>query len=162
MRKKIKIWTGICALLASLVGAGSCCNDPSALVYEYHPVSFDGWNKTDTVTITLPEVTQGGFYQGKIGVRTNASYPYPRIWMGVCQVLHHPDTVLLDTVSCRIVSRSDGGKNGIGLFLSECFLPDCEYQAGQSGIIKIFHIMRREELPGVGEVGLHIQSAQKP
>lgn len=162
MRKKLKICTGLCALLASLMGAGSCSNDPSALVYEYHPVSFEGWNKTDTITISLPEVIQTGLYQGKVGVRTNTRYPYSKIWLGVCQVLHHPDTVLLDTVSCPVLSRSDRGKNGIGLFLSECFLPDYKYQAGQTGVIKIFHIMRREELPGVGEVGLHIHSAQNP
>lgn len=149
-------------LLASLAGASSCGREPSTLLYEYRPVSFEGWSKTDTVVMALPEVTQTGVFQTQVGVRTNARYPYRNIWLGVCQVLHNPDTVLLDTVSCPVGLRSDLGKNGIGLFLSEGSLPDRVYQAGQTGTIKIFHILRREEIPGVGQVGLHIQLAGQP
>lgn len=162
MKKTLNILTGFCALLASLVGAGSCCNEPSILVYEYSPVSFDGWNKTDTLLFSLPEVTQAGVYQGKVGVRTNACYPYQKIWIGVCQTLHQPDTVFLDTVCCEIVPCSDLDKNGIGLFLSECPLPEHTYQAGQTGTVKVFHILRREEVPGVGQVGLQIQAVPAP
>lgn len=162
MRETLNTLYGICILLASLIGASSCSNDSGTLIYEYRPVSFEGWNKTDTIVFALPEITQAGLFQGKIGVRTNARYPYQKIWIGVCQQLHHPDTIFLDTVSCEIASRSDMSKNGIGLFLSECTLPEHVYQAGQTGEIKVFHILRREEIPGVGQVGLHIRKKQKP
>lgn len=161
MKKKLNSITVVGALLASL-GAGSCSNEPSALVYEYQPVSFEGWSKTDTVVIELPEVAQTGWCRAQVGVRTNTAYPYRNIWLGVCQTLHHPDTVFLDTVTCPVMLDSDLGKNGISLFLTECDLPERLYQAGQSGTIRIFHILRREEVPGVGQVGIEIKPTEHP
>lgn len=162
MKKTLNILYGIFILLASLTGASSCSSNSETLIYEYRPVSFDGWSKTDTIVFTLPEIEQGGLYLGQIGVRTNARYPYQKVWIGVCQKLHHPDTLFLDTVFCEIASRSDLDKNGIGLFLSEGTLPDHVYHPGQTGEIKVFHILRREEVPGICQVGLHIQRKQRP
>lgn len=162
MSRKLYSITVFGALLASLLGAGSCGKEPSAWVYEYHPVSLEGWSKTDTVVINLPEISRTSLCQARVGVRTNTTYPYRNIWLGVCQTLHHPDTVFLDTVACPVMLSSDLGKNGIGLFLTEDSLPERVYQAGQSGTIKIFHILRREEVPGVCQVGIQIQPAERP
>lgn len=165
MRKTLSFLSVITALLASVVGAGSCSNESRPLIYEYHPVSLDGWNKTDTITVSLPEFSQTGIYRGTIGVRTNARYPYQSLWIGVAYCLQNPDTVFRDTVCCRVVHDSDFDKNGIGLFLSESSLPERELYSGQTGVIKIFHVMRREEVPGVDHVGICIQDVrhmQKP
>lgn len=162
MSRKIYSRTFIGALLATLVGASSCSSEPSSWVYEYHPVPIENWSKTDTVVIDLPEIGQTGLCRTQVGVRTNINFPYRNIWLGVCQTLHHPDTVFLDTVACPVMLRSDLGKNGISLFLTEATLPERVYQAGQSGIIKIFHILRREEVPGVCQVGIQIQPAERP
>ncbi len=165
MRKTLSFLSVITALLASVVGAGSCSNESRPLIYEYHPVSLDGWNKTDTITVSLPEFSQTGIYRGTIGVRTNARYPYQNLWIGVAYCLQNPDTVFRDTVCCRVVHDSDFDKNGIGLFLSESSLPERELYSGQTGVIKIFHVMRREEVPGVDHVGICIQDVrhmQKP
>lgn len=162
MNRKLYSITVIGVLLASFLGAGSCNNKPSSWVYEYHPVSLEGWNKTDTVVINLPEIGHTGFCMARVGVRTNTNYPYRNIWLGVCQTLHHPDTVYLDTVVCPVMLSSDLGKNGIGLFLTEDSLPERMYQAGQSGTIKIFHILRREDVPGVCQVGIQIKPAEHP
>lgn len=165
MRKTLSFLSVITALLVSVVGAGSCSNESRPLIYEYHPVSLDGWNKTDTITVSLPEFSQTGIYRGTIGVRTNARYPYQNLWIGVAYCLQNPDTVFRDTVCCRVVHDSDFDKNGIGLFLSESSLPERELYSGQTGVIKIFHVMRREEVPGVDHVGICIQDVrhmQKP
>lgn len=160
MKKTLSFLSLIAALLASLVGAGSCSNESRPIVYEYQPVSLEGWNKTDTISVSLPEISQTGMYQGAVGVRTNARYPYQNLWVGVTYCLQNPDTVFRDTVCCQVVHDSDFDKNGIGLFLSENSLPKHEFRSGQTGIIKIFHIMRREEIPGVDHVGICIQDVR--
>ncbi len=161
-KKNHKLISILAAMLVFLLGTSSCSKDSATLVYEYHAVPIQGWNKTDTVVFTLPDVLKEGQYQIKVGVRTNARFPYANVWLGVCQTLEQPDTVILDTVCCAVSAESGITKEGIGLFLTESQLPGQYYHLGQKGCVKVFHILQKEEIPGVLQVGLQIQTARRP
>lgn len=149
-------------LLVALTATSSCSKGPEPVLYEYRSVSEEGWQKTDTVSFVLPELGVDGPYTAHVSVRTQASFSYRSIWLGVRWRLHHPDTLFLDTVECVIQEQDKRSEpSGIHLRLTEVGLPGKRLQAGQEGEVDVYHLMRREFLPDVCQVGIRIVPGSK-
>ena len=152
MRKKRLFPLAVC--IATLF---SGCGRPPAEC-EYQPVSADGWELTDTLvfrTDTLP----AGRYSLTLGLRTSASIPYPyrSLTLLLQQTWKKTDTTRCDTVVCPLTTTT-GDNSGKGIAFFQYEFPAGTFRLSQpaAGRLSVSHIMRREVLPGITDVGLRI------
>lgn len=124
----------------------------------YLPVSADGWGLTDTLTFrtdTLP----AGRYSLTLGLRTSAAVPYPyrSLTLRLQQTWKRTGTVRCDTVVCPLTTAAgDLSGKGLTFFQHEFPAGTFRLQKPAAGRLSVSHIMRREILPGITDVGFRI------
>jgi gliding motility-associated lipoprotein GldH len=92
-----------------------------------------------------------------VGLRVTNSFPYELLVIEVEQEYQHPKAQRLDTIYCQLADKSgDFTKKGINYFQYETQCLSLDLKKGQTGEIKIRHLMHREVLPGIMDVGVHI------
>ncbi len=142
----------ILLLLAALVS----CERPAAL-YEYRSTPLEGWESADTLVFTVDSLREEGIYSLDLLLRTSTAVPYPfrTLWLVVKQNWHSPAAERLDTLACELVN-ADGDVCGDGVLhyryrfpVDTLVLPE-----GAQGRLAVCHIMRRESLKGISDVGL--------
>ena len=134
----------------------SCTND--AIIHHYETVSDEGWNRKDTLRFPLPEITKEGNYSVEVGLRFNSQYPYEGVWIEVETELKNPHFIRKDTI-CIATANNDGRPKGQGVvFLqTDTLLTTLPLTEGQAGEIRLRHIMQRETLTGIRDVGLKVK-----
>jgi len=150
--KKVAWWFVLVVLVLS-----SCINKSHTLMHAYLPVGNDGWNADDTLEFTIPQVTKTAVYDFQLGMRLQSGFPYEGIWVVVETVLDNPDVRLCDTLYLKTI-RKDGmpiGK-GVNLLQSEQPYHKLELYRGQTGKMRLYHIMTREEIPSVSDIGVKV------
>lgn len=143
----------VVAMAATLMTA--CDTD---VVYDsYCHAPTEGWEKTDTLQFNVPRMAEGGRYRMEIGMRTNSSFPFTGITVVVDQVIEPRHRLQSDTINCRIADK-DGNilGRGVSFYQYDFILNDTDLRRGDSLNIRIRHIMRREVVPGVADVGVKI------
>ena len=148
---------GVFALAALLFGCGR-----KPLFFAYSSTSVEGWEPGDTLKFHVDSVEQGGDYRLSLWLRTSVSEPYPftSLWLVMRTQLHRPDTLLCDTTECRLINeQGESVGHGISLFQYSFPLKSLHLPTGSSADIRIFHIMRREVLPGITDVGVRFDPA---
>ena len=96
-------------------------------------------------------------YQFALGLRSSDSYPYTVIWLAVEREFSHPDTLRRDTVKCQLMdSVTHRMGKGIYMYQYDVPLPSMTLHYGQTGQVRIIHLMQREVLPGIHDVGVLI------
>lgn len=151
----------ILALCTGCLLTASC--DRRTPVLAYCPTPVEGWEPGDTLKYHIDSLAAAGRYRLSLGVRTSATMPYPfkSLWLVVRRDWHRPDTTLtdtrVDTVEVRLTDQK-GDVNGRGVSLYEYSLPleEDNLSQGTTADIRIIHIMRREVLPGVTDVGIRL------
>lgn len=148
----------LCGLTA-LAGIMTGCED-KPLAFNYCPTPVEGWEPGDTLKFHVDTVKTAGTYRIDLGVRTSSSTPYPfqSLWLVVRQHWHNPNRELCDTVMFKLTNQR-GDPNGHGVTIYQYDMPWQQQQiaAGASVDISISHIMRREILPGIADVGIRVQ-----
>lgn len=148
------------AILSAAVAAAVLvsCNDGK--VYDkYVPTPVAGWEKNDTLTYNIPSVASAGLYQSWLGLRIADSYPFTAITMVVEQHVLPADTVIIDTLDCRLTD--DSGiyiGSGINSYQYSFHVADIRLRQGDSLYVRVRHNMKREILPGVSDVGMTLKS----
>lgn len=131
--------------------------DRSTLMHSYQPLKDNCWDRTDTVCFTLPALTQDDNYSVLIGLRLTNNYPYEQLVMQVEQDLQHPTAHRLDTITYRLTENNgEFSERGVDYFQFETQGLPLDLKKGQTGMIRIRHLMHREVLPGIMDVGIHI------
>ena len=141
-------------LLPILLLAGC---DKRTLLHTYQPLDDSEWNRIDTVTFSLPVLTADDACSMVVGLRVTNRYPYELLVMEVEQQFQHPFAHRMDTIYYRLADE-DGilTEKGIYYFQYESEALPLELKKGQTGEVKIRHLMHREILPGIMDVGIHI------
>ena len=128
--------------------------------YSYCSTPVEGWEQGDTLHFHVDSVAHTGNYHMTLGIRYSATTPYPfqSLWLVVHEHWHHPEMTYCDTVECML-TNSDGDIKGTGvsIYQVEQYLHDRQLQEGASADISINHIMQREMLPGITDIGLRIE-----
>lgn len=154
-----------CTILLLLCAGmmAACRKSPAA--FEYCPTPVEGWESGDTLRFRIDTIREAGTYSLSLGVRSSASLPYPfqRLYVVVRQQWHHPEESRHDTVACELVSP-DGEIQGQGVSIYQYICPvgECELSEGQTGEITVNHIMRREILPGITDIGIRLEREAAP
>lgn len=134
----------------------SACN--SRLVYDrYASTPISGWEKNDTLSFDIRPVDGTDTYDMWLGLRTSEAYPFTAITLIVEQHIYPRDTIINDTVSCKITDRH-GNASGSGVNFHQYRFPVAalQLQEGDSIHIRVRHDMKREILPGISDVGISL------
>lgn len=138
--------------LLSLTG----CNE-HAIYHSYRHVPKSGWSRRDSLTFDIDTVRAEATYQFELGLRSTDSYPYTVVWLAVEREFSRPDTLRRDTVKCQLMDPVTHrmGK-GIYMYQYAVPVPPMTLYCGQTGQVRITHLMQREVLPGIHDVGVLI------
>lgn len=141
------------------VGLSACDRLPAHSVYRSTPVN--GWEPKDTLFFPIDSVDRAGRYVLSVGVRTTALYPFQSLWLVVKQQWRRPDSGRLDTVVCRFTNEA-GNPDSRGLSLNQYEFPvdTVSLGPGMRGHVTVRHIMHRDILPGVSDIGLILREVR--
>lgn len=151
-----KVLSVLLLSIIMLVSA-SCMRRPVA--FEFQSTPIEGWETGDTLHYCIDSLHHGGNYRLQIGLRTSAATPYPfqSIWLVVRQHWHNPDTLVIDTMEFKLTnSKGDVAGSGISLYSYTQELGHLQLEEGSSAEVKIMHIMRREMIRGIVDVGIRL------
>ena len=147
----------IALLAAMLLLVLSACN--RKLVYDrYLSTPISGWEKNDTLSYDIRPVSGTDTYDMWLGLRTSEAYPITAITLIVEQHIYPKDTIVNDTVNCKLTDRH-GNASGTGVNLHQYRFPitELQLQDGDSIHIRVRHDMKREILPGISDVGISLR-----
>lgn len=143
------------ALLTTLL-VSSCITD--TLQHQYQHINKNGWAKNDTIDFDIPPATQSGRYSIKTEIRCLSNFPLHHIYI----VRHfsfdppfigYTDTLCINTDrKCPDTERS--GVNTISYAKTDSSLVLAK---GQKGRVKMHHIMQKENIPHVLDLGIRIK-----
>ncbi len=166
--KKHAVYFAFLAVLWTMVLAG--CDKAGhmhrTLLHSYQRVSgTTGWHANDTIVVALPPLTENGRWDFSAGVRARTDFPYQGLWMVAETRLQKPQAIVRDTFYFRLTDpRGEPLTTGVNLMQREQLVVQGRpFFRGQKGEIRIFHLMRREKLPGIIDIGVKmVQTQDRP
>lgn len=152
--RRSRLLTYLTLLTVALVTAS--CNR-NVIYHHYEPTAIEGWDRTDTLTFSVATAKERAVVQRDVELRITDGYPYRQFSLIVEQATLPTGLHRTDTVNCQLVN-AEGKIQGQGLTLYQYHfhLPDISLNEGDSLCFRIHHNMRREEMPGVSDVGLRL------
>ena len=92
-----------------------------------------------------------------IGLRLTNDFPFEELVILVERDFRHPTVHLSDTIFYNLTDeRGEFTQKGVNWFQFETQGLPIELKKGQTGEIRIRHLMNRESVPGITDVGIHI------
>lgn len=138
----------------------SCHTDTRYHVYQAVP-GENGWKNSDSLLFLLPPELEAGEYGMEIGIRHTGGYPYRDIWISVTQVdsdslPSHTDTLHLYLADEEGRWGHEGAVGGLyqSVYVREKPVKLTADSLGRS--FRIAHLMRRNPLPGISDVGVRL------
>ena len=105
----------------------------------------------------IPPVTQEGNYTEEIGVRINGDYPFRKLSLIIEQTKTNTLERRKDTLNCELIDKNGHPSGqGISQYQYTFNLATLHLLKDDSLRITIRHDMKREMLPGVTDIGVHI------
>lgn len=146
-----------CLLVAAALAAG-CQREGRTLVHQYRALPQASWSAFDTLHFELPPAPQTTDYVFSLGLRLRNTFPYEEIWMVTEMEMEKPSVVLRDTLRYLTI-HPDGSPRGRGMALQQDEQPLCTLQLfrGQHGRLRLYHIMSREVMPDVANIGFKVE-----
>lgn len=146
-----------CVLLFALLLVA--CNRRPVAAFSYRSTPVDGWESADTLIFPIDSLPADGRYALTVGVRTSSAYPYPFRTLALSiEARFLSQARYADTLYCSLTDR-EGDVSGKGVSVYQYTFPVDTFQLhrGARGTITIHHIMRRNLLPGVSDVGIRLE-----
>ena len=133
MRHKVSTLLYMAALTATVASAVSCSD--SRTYDHYESVPLQGWLRNDTLVFDVPRQWEGT-YQLDLGIRAAQTYPYRSISM------------LMERLA---------GQDGISS--TEILHPVTTFHLNRNDSlhITVHHIMSRDAVPGISDIGLRME-----
>lgn len=161
MKHKVSTLLYIIALMVITMGAASCSD--SRTYDRYKSVSLQGWSRKDTLTFDIPRQWEGK-YQLDLCLRAAQTYPYRNISMIIeRKVIYYRqrkkrEKTYNDTINCEIVNDKGilAGQKGITSTEIRQAITSFRLNRNDSMHVTIHHIMNRESLPGISDVGIRL------
>lgn len=130
--------------------------------HSYRPAGKDGWARTDTLTFVLPSLSADTVLDASVGLCITHSFPYQRLWMALEVRNDSAGTVFSDTL-CYELCDSAGRFTGSGvtsLQYEQLFSP-IPLSARGANTLFLYHLMKKETVPSVKEVGVRLSGTAK-
>ncbi|MBQ7509469.1 MAG: gliding motility lipoprotein GldH [Prevotella sp.] len=164
----------ICFLAVALAMAS--CNRQTVYSH-YEPIATEGWERNDSICFVMADISEEGVYSQTVGLRADNAYPYKNLTLIVCTEVWRREEGerrktegerrrkegergkedgewRLDTLNFQITD-DDGNILGSGMnhYQYEMTLPSITLHRGDSLRMSVSHLMRRECLPGITDLG---------
>lgn len=128
--------------------------------HSYQSVKETGWDRKDTLFFSLPENIAPGKYKMEIGVRHSPEYLYKNIWISIGN--NWEDSLQFKTDTLELNLTNEDGKwpyqGNISNLYQTVYLhtnvPELPQQ--QKRMIKIVHIMRKNPIQGIHDIGIKL------
>ena len=144
-----------CCLAAATLLLAACTD--GTVLHCYKPLSADGWRQRDTVCFHLPKAEKAVDGVLTIGLRTTANPSMQRIVLAVEQRFDVPTAYRCDTVSYPLTDTEGNAlTRGVNCLQYETQQLPIRLKQGQRGTIRIHHLMARETMTGITEIGIRI------
>lgn len=153
------LWLSMVLLCLAPLAA---CQDEGYSGVHYEAVDVDSWDATERVEFSLGPVPSAGTYDVRLLLRMSSAQPYPfkSLFLEVRQQWGTDTVAQVDTVECHF-AQTVMETEGINLHQYEyavsahtCLEPD-------SVRFTLRHLMRKEEIPGVADVGIALIPAER-
>jgi len=128
----------------------TACTGNTSIIQECHHIDHRQWYADDTIYVQLPPIVETGLYNESFLLRTDRNYPYKELFLKVEHKLTTPDKTICDTI-CLHPSDSSIGVN---LLQYESVQNVLYLVNGQHWEIRITHLMHRNPLPSISDVGV--------
>lgn len=147
----------LCTLIVGAVATiGSCTTD--AIYKSHQSVPIDGWDAADPRIFNIDTLRESGNYSLLLHVRTTTmeSYDFRTLYLEV-RSQWSDQSLRCDTVACHL-SDERGEIKGDGVARYQYTFPvtKLSLSTNQTGRITVRHIMRREILEGISDIGVEI------
>lgn len=155
--RMIKRGLAVVVLVATVFACGK-----GGVYSHYVHTSVEGWHQSDTLTFSLGPVAEGGAYEPTIGLRINSSYPFTALTLILKSEIFHQDNGAANPInegSTTVnfsLTDSDGNIRGSGTNIYQYSFPlkSLLLEKGDSMALHVYHIMKRNPLPGITDVGV--------
>lgn len=128
--------------------------------HSYQSIKESGWDRKDTLIFNLPADIAPGKYKMEIGVRNSPEYLYKNIWISIGN--NWEDSLLYKTDTLELNLTDEQGRwpyqgNISNLYQSvHPYIEVPELPKQQKRIIKIVHIMRKNPIQGIQDIGVKL------
>ena len=161
MKHKVSTLFYIIALMTTIMSATSC-SDPRTYD-QYKSVSLQGWQRNDTLTFDIPRQWEGN-YQLDLCLRAAQTYPYRNLSVIIeRKVIYFRQRKKLektynDTVNCEVINVKGTLVGHKGITSTEILQAVTSFRLNRNDSlqVKIHHIMNRESLLGISDVGIRL------
>ncbi|MBQ6236873.1 MAG: gliding motility lipoprotein GldH [Bacteroidales bacterium] len=147
-------------LAASMLTLAAC--DSNVMYNENRRINEQGWNMDDSLVFNLEADDTNSTYLCCLDIRNRNDYPYSNIYFFITTI--YPDgSVAADTNIEFVLAERDGrwlGKEN-GRYVDGRY-PFCYFHFPQQGSYQfvVRHAMRDTLLPGIKNVGMHIERTE--
>ena len=126
-------------------------------LHSYKSLPKEGWERRDTVCFAVPQAEEDISGTLTIGLRLTAPVGSQDIVLAVEQSLEAPAAYRCDTVRCPLTD-AEGYALGQGVNIIQYETPHVPFHLskGQSGTVRIRHLMTDETVTGITELGLKV------
>ena len=129
----------------------------STVFHSYKPLPREGWERRDTVCFSLPKATEDTDATLTIGLRTVAHVGLQDIVLAVEQASETGDDSRCDTIRYPLADAEGNAlARGVNSHQYEDRQLPLRLQSGKECHIRIRHLMTREVIPGITEVGIRV------
>lgn len=113
------------------------------------------------MTFSIPEVNKSGNYSFSVGLRMMPDFPFKNICIVMQQKYQEPDYLHRDTLRFEMTDENGNlGGDGLASLSFEKEFVQTKLHKGQHGTVSLYHIMAKETLPNIKDVGLKMSSVE--
>lgn len=143
--------------VATLIVA-SCRSEHRVLFHQYRSMDIDGWETQNVITFDIDSIPNNQQCRMAVGMRVTRDIQFQKIYLLVEQCWENPNMLRRDTVEVRLTDAM-GNLEGDGIYIYTTeveFDNNLSLKRGQTATVSVSHIMRRNLLFGVRDVGLKL------
>ena len=130
----------------------------NTLYHHYQPLPAEGWERSDTVCFDVPKAEEDIDGSLFIGLRTAAHIGIQNIVLAVEQCDKEAKILHRDTIHYSLTDdEGNATAQGVNYHQYENRQLPFRLQKGKSATVRIHHLMRREDISGITEVGIRIE-----
>lgn len=142
-------------VMAGLAGALFTACQERRVYDHFEQAPAEGWEQREALAFDVPP-QQAGSYHLEVCVRTTQAYPYRNLALLVETEAKPSGTLTRDTVTYNFYEAREALAGRKGVSCAELTMPvgTLSFAQGDSVHVSIRHLMRRDCLSGVSDVGV--------
>jgi gliding motility-associated lipoprotein GldH len=147
-------------ILAVALTMTSCSRQ--TIYSHYENISSDGWLRSDSVCFDISPVHEGGLFSETIGLRLTRQYQFMNLSLIIFQQTSSSQQQRTDTLNISIMDEHGQMQgDGINYYQYNMPLKDILLSDGDSLHVTVTHMMRRENLNGISNIGLSLEKKSR-